>query len=124
MSTIIPSNYAGPPLSDGAISLLTILQRYSLAPNVRDDANKTIRVFHHGENRGYINSTVLQRRGVLGYHFAKLGSPTDACPPHLADRLEDFFCDRYSCDATAIDIQIGSGSNKGKKYLRTCLQIA
>lgn len=98
-------------------SLFPVLERHAFSLEVTGASRKTLRIFRSGENRGYINSTVMQRGGVIGYHFAKLGRAADACPLELEEGLVDFFCKRYACSAAALDVQKGAGSNAGRTYL-------
>ncbi len=117
MQPDVPANYAGAPLSEALRSLLPILYRNSFYLVVTGHAGKTIRIERNGQNCGYINSTVIQRRGILGYHFAKHGSATDACPEELRSNLVPYFCERYGCSASALDVYIKSEGNSGRAYL-------
>lgn len=56
-------------------------------------------------NVGYVNSTVLRRHGVLGYHFARHGRAADACPEDLVDQIIDTFVAQYGIPADALDVQ-------------------
>jgi 5-methylcytosine-specific restriction endonuclease McrA len=66
---------------------------------------------------GYINGSVLAAKGVLGYHFAAHGSPTNSSPAGLAPVLAEFFCATYQCEPNNLVVQEGRGSNVGYIYL-------
>jgi hypothetical protein len=117
MPLAVPDEYAGLPLREPALSLLPVLERHSFSLVVTGKSRKTLRVFRDGANRGYINSTVITRGGVIGYHFDQPGHRSDACPPELKGKLVEFFCRHYACSASALDVQEGAGANRGKQYL-------
>lgn len=117
MSLEVPSDYNGPPFTEALLSFLPILERHSFSLVASGPSKKTIRIFRGGENRGYINSTVIQRHGVMGYHFSRHGRNADACPEHLAEDLIRYFSECYNCEPSAFIVHKGAGSNNGCTYL-------
>jgi len=118
MPTAAPHGYAGSPLPTSVASMLAILERYGIRAEASTQfAGKTINLVQDGTRCGYINESVLERSGVLGYRFAWSGHPNNACPPELADTLVPTFCDRYKCDATDLVVQRGSGANSSRTFL-------
>ena len=113
---VLPREFAIPKVSDQILSLAAILARHGFRLEVTGPASKTIRVKHGNDNFGYINSTVIQRKGVLGYHFARHGHASDSCPEMLEPNLTEFFCDRYGCEATDIDVYVGA-TKKDRTFL-------
>ena len=99
------ASYAGRELAPQVTSLIDILRRHGFGVLICGGSNKTIRI-HHGERRvGYVNATVLQRHGVLGYHFALHGRAADACPKDLVEKIVEIFVARYRIPAEALDVQ-------------------
>lgn len=99
------SSYAGRDLPSQVVSLLDLLQRHGFRAVVTGGANKTVRIHHAQRNVGYVNSTVLQRHGVLGFHFATHGRATDACPEELVENIVQTFVTQYGIAAEALDVQ-------------------
>jgi hypothetical protein len=99
------SSYAGRELSPQVVSLLDLLQRHGFRAVVTGGANKTVRIHRAQRNVGYVNSTVLQRHGVLGYHFATHGRAADACPEDLVSNVIESFVTQYGIAAEALDLQ-------------------
>ena len=102
------SSYAGRDLSPQVVSLLDLLQRHGFRPIVTGSANKTVRIYRGQRNVGYVNSTVLGRHGVLGYHFAAHGRAADACPEDLVENVIETFVTHYGIAADALDLQRGA----------------
>jgi hypothetical protein len=113
-----PPGYAGPSLPTSVVSMLTILERYGIAAEASTQfAGKTINLVQDGNRCGYINGSVLERSGVLGYRFAWSGRANNACPPDLADTLVPVFCGRYKCEPTDLVVHHGGGANAGRTFL-------
>ena len=110
-------SYAGPTLTPEIRSILSILERHDITFKTTGPSRKTIRVFDGDRNLGYVNGTVVRRKGLLGYHFVESGYSSDSCPKHLMPTLIETFCERYSCTASAFELHEGSGSNTGRLYL-------
>ena len=118
MLSPVPEGYAGAPLPALLTSLLAILDRHGFTRKVSTRfAGKTINVMHDGVRCGYINNSVLQRDGVIGYHFAPWGRATNDCPPKIADVLVPLFCERYGCQSGELVVQHGTGTNAGRTFL-------
>src|SRR5687767_7227766 len=118
MPPVAPDGYTGPSLPPSVLSMLTILERYGIRGEASTRfAGKTINLVQNGSRCGYINGSVLERNGVLGYHFAWSGRPNNACPPDIADELVPKFCDRYKCDSADLDVHRGGGTNTGRTFL-------
>lgn len=113
-----PHGYSGAELSSPVAGLLEILVRYGFTTAASDRfAGKTINLLRDGARCGYINSTVLGKGAVLGYHFTWSGTPNNACAPEIADRLVPIFCEKYGCQASDLIVHKGTGSNLGRTYL-------
>jgi hypothetical protein len=117
MQTEAPLGYAGSPLPASLLSLLPILARHGFALKVSGSASKTIRVVRNDAACGYMNGSVLERDGVLGYHFAPHGEKKDSCPPELVERVIPFFCERYHCQPSDLVVHKGGGANIGRTFL-------
>lgn len=117
MKHTVPPDYAGPPFTEALLSFLPILEHHSFTLHASGVAKKTVRIYKGGENFGYINGTVIQAQGVLGYHFAKHGRAADSCPKSLEHNLVSYFCEKYDCPPSALLAHEGSGSNAGNTYL-------
>jgi hypothetical protein len=111
------ANYAGPPLPPRIQFFLSLLERHSLTIAITGPSKKTIRVFDGNRNLGYVNGTVIQRDGLLGYHFLGPSHSSDSCPRHLEPTLVADFCARYGCNPSALDPHEGAGSNAGRLFL-------
>ena len=113
-----PAGYVGPELTPTVLSLLEILDRYGfrVAATTRF-AGKTLNLLWEGERCGYINSTVLGKGAVLGYHFKWSGDASNSCPPELASQLLQIFSEKYQCDIEDLVIHHGTGSNTGRTNL-------
>lgn len=117
MAHVIPDGYTG-EVPERLESFLAVLYRHGFSFSASTaQAGKTINVLQNGKRCGYINESVFQRGGVIGYHFAPWRSPTNSCPPELVGDLVPRFCSRYQCDASHLVIQDGAGSNKGRTFL-------
>ena len=118
MTKATPVGYDGIELPESVLTLIQILGRYGfeVAASIRF-AGKTINLTHNGRRCGYINSTVLAKGAILGYHFTWSGRPNNACPPGIADRLLEEFSKRYQCDPDDLEIHHGTGSNAGRTNL-------
>jgi hypothetical protein len=118
MSKATPVGYDGIDLPESVLTLIQILGRYGFAVAATTRfAGKTINLMHNGSRCGYINSTVLAKGAILGYHFTWSGRPNNACPPEIADRLLEEFSKRYRCDPDDLEIHHGTGSNAGRTNL-------
>jgi len=111
--------YKGPPLPEQVIAFLDFISNHGFQPKVTGNANKTIRILHRDVDHGYVNASVIQRDGVLGYKFAfgDLYSGPDACPELPQSEIVKRFCRRYKCDDVDCIIHKGSGSNRHKTHL-------
>ncbi len=105
MTSLFAGAYSGRDFSPEVQSLLELLKERGFGLKVTGYANKTVRIYYENRNCGYINETVLQRKGVLGYHFQPHGQSTDACPRQLDGKLFEFMTSRYECSADALDVQ-------------------
>lgn len=113
----IPTHYGAQELSPSLRNLLIQLASHGFAFRRSKQAGKTINVVRDEQRFGYINGSVIQKGGVLGYHFAPLGNPTNSCPPQLIPKLIPFFCQRYSCTQDDLVLHEGKGNNSGNTYL-------
>jgi hypothetical protein len=105
-------------LPTSVVSFLAILERHGISAEATTQfAGRTINLVHDGIRCGYINASVLERSGVLGYRFAWSGRPNNACPPELTDTLVRVFCDRYKCEPADLVAQCGGGANAGRTFL-------
>ncbi|MBU0662953.1 MAG: hypothetical protein KJ990_00255 [Proteobacteria bacterium] len=116
---MIPGGYKGSDLPAPVLFMLEKLKNYKIEAKVTTSAGKTLNLIFNGTRCGYINSDVLRRNGVLGYHFRTWGnSPNDACPPNLANNLIQTFCDRHKCVASDLVMHNGKGEkNKDRTFL-------
>lgn len=113
-----PPGYSGPPLPTSVLSLMAILARHGIGAEASTRfAGKTINLVQNGRRCGYINGSVLERGGVLGYRFAWSGRSNNACPPELAEALVPEFCARYKCGGKDFVVHDGAGSNAGRRFL-------
>jgi hypothetical protein len=97
MAGVIPAGYTG-RVPEWLESLLAEFQRHGFSSKASAQAGKTIDVLRNGTPCGYINETVLQTKGVVGYHFGHdWGTSSDSCPPGRVDDLVPSFCSRYRC---------------------------
>jgi hypothetical protein len=106
MHTVDPlPHYAGQEIPSEVFSLLDLLGEHGFTSQVTGGASKTVRIYRGEANVGYINSTVLQRGGVLGYHFALHGRAADACPLQLVPDLANYMSVRYKVSPDTLDVQ-------------------
>ncbi len=114
-----PKGYKGSDLPTPVLLMLEKLVNYKIEARATTSVGKTLNLFFNDTRCGYINSEVLRRNGVLGYHFRTWGnSPNDACPPNLANILIPTFCDRYKCIASDLVIHNGKGEkNENRTFL-------
>lgn len=118
MPSTEPPGYAGPSLPTSVVSMLTILERHGIGADASTQfAGKTINLVQDGNRCGYINGSVLERSGVLGYRFAWSGRPNNACPPELTETLVPVFCDRYRCEPADFVVHHRGGENTGRTFL-------
>ena len=116
MTADVPLEYQGHDLPDRFETLRHALAKHAFILTATGNAKKTLRVPHGDQNRGYINSTVIQRQGVLGYRFTGGERDSDSCPQERIERLEGEFCERYACSPKALDIYVGTGSIAGRTF--------
>jgi hypothetical protein len=98
--------------------LLDILARRGVTAEASTKyAGKTINLFQGGVPCGYINGSVIERGGVLGYRFTWSGRANDACPPEQAGEVAQIFRDRYQCGPEDFVVHPGTGANSGRAFL-------
>jgi len=118
MSEYLPIGYAGPALTPALSSFLTILVGHGFNAEASTRyAGKTINILHHGNGCGYINRSVPERGGVLGYRFTAWGRANNACPPEIADRVAEVLCEKYGCQPDDVVVEHGVGANAGRTFL-------
>lgn len=111
------SKYAGIPLPSLNRSFLELLRTQGFDLVQTGPSQKTTRIYFKGENRGYVNNTVVQKGALLGYHFATVGHRSDSCPPELTETLVEWACQRFKCPKTDLVVHNGAGSNTGRTFL-------
>lgn len=111
------SQYKGIELPARIQSFLSIISKHSCRLVVTGASKKTIRIFNGDRNLGYINSTVIRRQAIVGYHFLEDGNGTDACAKGNEGSLIQDFCNKYECEPDDIDIHSGVGANSGRTFL-------
>lgn len=112
------ARYNGERLPASITQMLERLSRKGIRMEVSAKGNstgKTINLMWKGKRAGYVNPTVLSRKGVLGYHFSAAGH--NHSPSELEGRLDAWFCDRYDCARRDFIIHDGGGTNSGRTYL-------
>lgn len=100
MPKVVPSNYSGLELPPSIVNLLEILVDHGFTTKATGKA-KTIQILRSGKQYGYLDSTVIRRKGVIGYHFG--------VPPFLTSTnyvpsgfKEKEFCRHYGCKTSEI----------------------
>ena len=114
---VIPKDYCGIELSDHTIQLLTRLSQVSFSFKATGK-KKTLQIWGPELQHGYIDSTVYQKKDLIGYRFPLANG--NACHENLKDedKLAAHFQKHYGCPPEAWRIHYGSASNTGKQYIR------
>lgn len=84
---------------------------------VTGKSRKTLRIKNGSTNFGYINSTIIQREGIMGYNFFGVGQDADHCPESLVEVAIPYFCGRFNCESSDLDFHETTGSNAGRLFL-------
>ena len=79
---VIPKDYCGIELSDHTIQLLTRLSQVSFSFKATGK-KKTLQIWGPELQHGYIDSTVYQKKDLIGYRFPLANG--NACPENLKD---------------------------------------
>jgi hypothetical protein len=117
MNTHKLSGYNGPPLPGVVETFLTKLWEHGVVSEVTRTPGKTIAIIDSGIRRGYINSIVLRKGGVLGYGFNAWGHDGGACPQEFVDTLVPTFCSRYNCDPSDLIVYQEGRNNSPQTFL-------
>ncbi|MBQ1762419.1 MAG: HNH endonuclease [Aquincola sp.] len=110
-------SYKGKRLSDKQKTFLTEIAHHGCRPRVSGHASKTLRIMHQDRDLGYLNDTVTDKGGVVGYRFEESFPPTDSCPTHLLETFPADFCRRLGCERADFLFYEGSGANRNHWYL-------
>lgn len=118
MAATAIDGYQGPPLGVTVRAFVEYLMSRGFDVQATGQyAGKTLRVLRDGKWLGYINGSVLERNGVLGFRFTSWDHDNNACPPGLSADLERSFASRYECMKDDFVLQEGKGANAGRVFL-------
>ncbi len=117
MESLLPPTYNGPLLLPDVESLLEILAGYGFTYQSTGLEDKTLNIYFNGRRCAYINASTARYGGIVGYHFAPWGRPANDCPTEFISCLGEEFQRRYNCKSEDVFVQIGAGSNSGRRFL-------
>jgi hypothetical protein len=113
----VPLGYRGQDIPESTVRFLQdLLNNHEFSVKESGSARKTLKISWNDIRFGYVNSTVISHKAVVGYSFYANKHTTDACPHHLIHSISRYFREKYRCSDADIIHFDGKGSNTGKTY--------